>query len=111
MKLDPNLPSNLLTRAKAGIAPACFLLRLRTFADERDIVFKNALGARDVGFFALDFDETIEQVGADAQSAFRSNGYFRRSAKKAFNALIDLDACFHLSAMGNLHEKNIRLRG
>ena len=64
-----------------------------------------------LAFLALDFDEAIEQVGADAQSAFDQANIFVARAKKAFNALVDLNACFHLSAKGNLHDKSIRFCG
>src|SRR4029077_7476771 len=73
------------------------------FADQRGIVFQNALRAGYIGFLALDFDETIQQAGAHAQSTLDQADIFIAGAKKAFNTLVDLNACFHLWSVGYLY--------
>ena len=82
-----------------------------TFADQRDVVFENALGARDVGVFALDFNDAIEQVCADAQSAFDQTDIFVAGAKEALNALVDGNACLHLGAMETSMRKTLDCAG
>jgi hypothetical protein len=43
----------------------------------------------------LDFEEIIEQAGANAQATLDEANIFVASAEEAFDAFADLNACLH----------------
>ena len=66
------------------------------FADEREVVLEDSLGAGHVVGLAFDFDGVAAEFRADVQAGFDEPDVFIAGTEEALDASADLHAGFHL---------------